>query len=113
MPLATHIHELVSTVAPITGVSLVKADNPETWKIHFADEASDKQRDGAYELVRNFDPATYGAEEEKSKSTKDRLMDIDSRSIRAIREYIAARPDATSDIRALEAEATDQRKKLR
>ena len=38
---------------------------------------------------------------------------VDFRSIRAIRAYIASRSDATSDIHALEAEATDQRKKLR
>ena len=44
-----------------------------------------------------------GAEATKAEAVKAKLVEIDLRSIRAMREYIAAKPDATKEIRDREA----------
>lgn len=51
------LHDKVSEVAPITGVSLGKIDDKSTWKIIFKPEATPEQRAAAAQIVREFDPA--------------------------------------------------------
>lgn len=50
------------------------------------------------------DPATISA--------KSRLVDIDRKSIRAIREWISARQDAPAELKALETLAETERAKI-
>lgn len=52
------------------------------------------------------------AEANKAEAVKAKLADIDLRSIRAIREYLAAKPDAPQVLKDRETEATLERAKL-
>lgn len=52
------------------------------------------------------------AEANKADAVKAKLADIDLRSIRAIREYLAAKPDAPQVLKDREAEAAVERAKL-
>ena len=52
------------------------------------------------EQVRNYDP---------SIEAKAKLAEIDLKSIRSIREYIAAKPDAPAYLKAYEAQAIAER----
>lgn len=49
------------------------------------------------------------AEATKAEVVKAKLAYIDLRSIRAIREYIAAKPDAPTELKDLQAEAVAER----
>jgi hypothetical protein len=67
------------------------------------------------------EPFDYSAEEARQVTAakvlandkiKEKLADIDLRSIRAIREYIAAKADATQILKDREAEAVAERERL-
>lgn len=51
--------------------------------------------------------------EQLAAQAKAKLADIDMRSIRAIREYLAAKPDAPQVLKDREAEAVAERVKLK
>lgn len=85
-------------------------DNAD-WRQYLADVKA-----GA--IVEPFDYAAEdarqaaAAEANKAEAVKAKLADIDLRSIRAIREYLAAKPDAPKVLKDREAEATLERAKL-
>lgn len=54
--LAAVLHAAVSAVAPITGVAMVDPADPDTWRIDFADGATDGERAAAAAVVAAFDP---------------------------------------------------------
>lgn len=86
-------------------------ESPE-WRQYLADVAA-----GA--VVEPFDYAAEDArqnaasEANKAEAVKAKLADIDLRSIRAIREYLAAKPDAPKVLKDREAEAATERAKLK
>lgn len=51
--------------------------------------------------------------EQAAQAIKDKLAAIDIASVRAIREYIAAKPDAPKELKDREAEAVVERGKLK
>ena len=55
MTLAAKVKEAVALVCPITGVSIGRSDDKETWKIHFAEDATAQQRADAQAAVEDFD----------------------------------------------------------
>lgn len=81
------------------------------WRQYLADVVA-----GA--VVEPFDYAaedarqSAAAEANKAAQAKAALADIDLRSIRAIREYIVAQPDAPTVLKDREAEATVERAKM-
>lgn len=82
-------------------------DNAD-WRQYLADVKA-----GA--IVEPFDYAAEDArqaacaEATKAEVVKAKLAYIDLRSIRAIREYIAAKPDAPTELKDLQAEAVAER----
>ncbi|MCC7413307.1 MAG: hypothetical protein IT495_16955 [Gammaproteobacteria bacterium] len=101
-------------IGPSFGDELVAAELsglPFSWgedgTFEFQPGVTDEQRDSVLTLVSSHDPAR-----ESDAAVKNRLADIDRASIRAIREYIAARPDAPIDVVDREAEAIAERTKL-
>ena len=78
------------------------------WKAYLADDSK---------VVEPFDYAAEdarqaAAEAFKAEVAKAKLAEIDLRSIRSIREYIAAKADAPKVIKDREAEAEVERAKL-
>jgi hypothetical protein len=49
---------------PITGVSVGKVDDPSTWGIQYAPEATPEDRQRGENLLAGFDPLLYEAAEE-------------------------------------------------
>lgn len=76
------------------------------WKAYMADDSK---------VVEPFDYAAEDARQaageaaKKAAEAKAKLAEIDLRSIRAIREYIAAKPDSPQEIRDRETEAVAER----
>jgi hypothetical protein len=65
---AIQVHEAVFAVCPIVGVSIGNPANKKTWRIDFADGATDAQKAAAQAAVDAFDlnatpPATFLARE--------------------------------------------------
>jgi hypothetical protein len=86
-------------------------DNAD-WRQYLADVKA-----GA--IVEPFDYAAEEARQNaaaaafKNEAIKAKLEEIDKRSIRAIREYIAAKPDAPQILKDREAEAIASRQAIR
>jgi hypothetical protein len=60
---ATQLDAALRAVAPILGVSIGRRDDKVTWRIDFASEATQAQRDAAAKVVTVFDVAAVeGAE---------------------------------------------------
>lgn len=76
------------------------------WKAYLADDSK---------VVEPFDYAAEDARQaaaaaaSKAEAVKAKLAEIDLRSIRSIREYIAAKADAPTELKDLQAEAVAER----
>lgn len=70
MTLAERLHASIAAVAPITGVSIGRADNRDTWRVDFSDVATAEQRAAAVEVVRSFDPAAVPATDVKLEARR-------------------------------------------
>jgi hypothetical protein len=55
---AKRLHQQISTVAPIFGVSLPDASDPATWRIDFKPEATPEQQAAAQAVIDGWDFAT-------------------------------------------------------
>lgn len=99
------LHARISAVCPIHGVNANRI-------IAFKDEATQQQRDEAQAIADAWDFESGTREELAAAAAKARLVEIDIASVRAIREYIAAKPDAPKELKDREAEAAVERGKL-
>lgn len=52
---ALMVHQQVEAVAPITGISIGRVDDKTSWRITFADDATDEQRAAARAVVDTID----------------------------------------------------------
>jgi len=85
-------------------------------EVHWMDKAYNTIENQAIvaDVIANYDTlvADYQAEQEKAKQdaeTKAKLAEIDLKSIRPIREYLAAKPDAPEYLKTYEAQAIAER----
>lgn len=53
---AGQLHDRISKVCPINGISIGNVDDRSTWLIRFDDTASDQQRNAATAVLGAFDP---------------------------------------------------------
>jgi hypothetical protein len=67
------LHERVVGVAPIIGVSIGRRDDKSTWRIDFAPEATQTQRDAAAGVVASFDAAAVESAEQAETAAVDAL----------------------------------------
>lgn len=56
MSIASKLDAAIKAVCPIHGVSIGRADDKQTWRIDFADEATAEQREAAHGVLAAFDP---------------------------------------------------------
>lgn len=109
MNLASELHNYISKVCPIDGVSIGNKSDPSTWRPQFKEGTTDEQKKAANEAVMSFD----SVKREQVLKAQDALLEIDRKSIRAIREYIASKPDAPAVLKTHESEAAAERGKLK
>lgn len=95
------IHDAVSAVSPIHGVSLGRLDDKATWRIDFKGEATDAEREAASRALNAVDIALI----EKQEAAY--LVESQSAMQRWQRDVIMAvlPPDHPQRAKALEAEA--------
>lgn len=53
---AAALHDAIAAVCPISGVSIVDEADKTTWRIDFAAEATDAQKQSAAGVIAKFDP---------------------------------------------------------
>ena len=70
---AHELHEAVSAVCPISGVSVGDWSDKATWRIDYADHASDESKKSAQSVVAAFDPVFF--ERKRAKKTLDDLAE--------------------------------------
>jgi hypothetical protein len=103
------VSELTNVVLkgyPIDGIS---GGNPATCRVQFKPEATEEQRAEVMDIVRSFSVEKY----KQAEKAKQELLDIDLKSIRSIREYIASQPNAPKEIKDREALAAVARSKIK
>lgn len=108
MTIASILHEKILAVAPITGVSLGILENKETWKIHFAPHANEKQKEAAYSVIELFDilfERNRENEQDEMEKINKKLLEIDIDSIRIIREWINKNSNPPKELLEKETEA--------
>lgn len=54
MSLQVYLDQAIKAVCPIHGVSFGKLDDKSTWRINFANEATDKQKAEAQKIIDDF-----------------------------------------------------------
>lgn len=54
----SQIHDAISAVCPIDGVSVGRVDDRKIWSIQFKDEATEEQRNAAIAALNAFDAET-------------------------------------------------------
>src|ERR1043166_2496208 len=59
----TRLHQDVSALAPIAGVSVGDPADPKTWRVDFKPEATDAQRSAVLAFVSKADPAQWTVSE--------------------------------------------------
>ena len=109
MNLASELHNHIAKVCPIDGVTIGDPADNSTWVINFKDSTTPEQRAAAIIAGNTFD----ASKQEKINKAKDALADIDKKTIRALREYVAALPDAPKAVKDRETEAAAEREKLK
>tara|TARA_R110000868_G_scaffold301_2_gene2496 strand:- start:5508 stop:5846 length:339 start_codon:yes stop_codon:yes gene_type:complete len=107
--LAGNLHEQIAAVAPISSVSIGDSTDKSTWKIHF-EGATEAEEKAAMEVLRTFNQTQETLEADERIKLK--LVEIDLKSIRMLREYVAAQENAPDAIKIKEQSAADERKKL-
>src|SRR5712671_6084445 len=79
------LHEAISAVCPIDGVSVGRRDDKATWRIDFADAATAQQKQAAADVVAQFDltdPVSFLA--------RDFFAELTIADFTAIRTAVAA-----------------------
>lgn len=66
---AATLHAAIAAVCPIHGVSIGRKDDKTTWRIDFANDATDPQRAAARAVLEGFNLA---AERAKEQAKRDR-----------------------------------------
>jgi hypothetical protein len=56
MNIATKLDQAIKAVCPIHGVSIGRADDKQTWRIDFKDEATREQREAGQSALTAFNP---------------------------------------------------------
>lgn len=54
MDLISELHKRISAICPISGLSISKKDNKETWAINFKGNATQEQKTSALNIIHNF-----------------------------------------------------------
>lgn len=106
----------IKAVCPIHGISIGRKDDKSTWRIDFKDEASAQERAAAQAVLNAFDLAADAAADAvaaQRAAVQKKLAEIDAKSIRALREWVATQPTAPQFLKDREAEAASERAKLR
>jgi hypothetical protein len=107
--IAGELHAALAKVCPIDGVSIGNPKDPSTWKPHFSATATEEQKSLAYNALNAFN----ASEREQELKAKEKLEEIDLKSIRAIREALTAGPNAPASLALLEAQAQTERVKIK
>ena len=63
------LHEQIAAAAPILGVSIGDPADKSTWRIDFAPQATQAQRQAALDAVETFDPGAVSSHRLVMKST--------------------------------------------
>lgn len=98
------------------GATTEIAWSPEPGHIEYAPSVTPAQRAAVEAVLAAHDPVASQAAHERrlaNDAVKARLRDIDIASVRALREYIAAKADAPQPLKDREAEAATERGKLK
>lgn len=74
MIVAAKLDTAIRAVAPIVGVSIGRQDDKSTWRIDFAPEATQAERDAAAAVVTTFDVAAVEAGEAAKVAAIDALV---------------------------------------
>ena len=89
MEIAKQLHDQISSVCPIDGVSIGRKDDKLTWRIDFKSEATQEQRNAARAVVDTFDVAT-------AEMTRDRMA-IRDRKVANLAEILISKGIITED----------------
>lgn len=103
----------VDAVCPNFGISFGRLDDKTTWRIDFKPEATAEERAAAQAAIDAFDVEREVGRARDAGAAMARLRDIDAASVRALREWAAARADAPQSLKDREMEAAAQRAILR
>lgn len=98
------------------GATTEIAWSPESGHIEYAPSVTPAQRAAVEAVLAAHDPVASQAAHEKqqaNEAAKAKLRDIDIASVRALREYIAAKADAPVELKTHEAAAVAERAKLK
>jgi hypothetical protein len=79
MTIAASLDAAIRAVAPIVGVSVGRHEDKATWRVDFAPEATQSQRDAAASVIASFDFAATESAERAETAAVDAL-DRDTRS---------------------------------
>lgn len=73
---AAQLHAAIAAVCPIHGVSIGRKDDKATWRIDFADDATEQQKTAARLTLSTFDVAAARATEQVKR---DRAAAVDAK----------------------------------
>lgn len=80
------LHDAISAVCPIDGVSVGRLDDKRTWSIQFKDIATKAERIAGNEVLASFDKASIG---ETRPISRDILKELDT--LKADMEQMSAK----------------------
>lgn len=72
----SRLNELISSIAPIHGVSIGRWDDRTSWRIDFKNEATELERSAALSSLNNFDQHDTVADEMFEKDMRIDALDI-------------------------------------
>jgi hypothetical protein len=93
MSIIQQLHEQVSAVCPIAGISIGRLDDKATWRIDFVDAATPQQRAAAAAIVSGFDVAA--AQQQDALRDQRRVTDAQELQDARLDNAITALIDAT------------------
>ena len=97
------LHAEIEAVCPIQGVSIGKVDDKKTWKVHYADLATQEQKDAAQAVINAFDWAAAEAEAEEEAKIKQEAMLKAAKDLAVTKGKTAIATKIQGEIDALEA----------
>lgn len=89
--LAAKLHERITAVCPIDGVSVGRKDDKATWRIDFAAGASQPQRVAALAALAAFDVGAAESDDE-ARAVRSEVLTAQSRSDALIAQLRTASP---------------------
>lgn len=93
MRIIQQLHEQISAVCPVAGVSIGRIDDKATWRIDFADAATTQQRASAAAVVSAFD--VTAAQQQDALRDQRRIADAQELQDARLDNAITALIDAT------------------